>query len=87
MLQYPPIVVLIVFIAFAEPVYLCFRQLQGLTTIISEQDGQLQKLASSLRRLLVVGGPLAAEQVLLKKKNYQMIVGEELATSRSSVHD
>jgi hypothetical protein len=35
--------------AFREPVDICFKSLQGLTTIISEQDNLLQSIASSLR--------------------------------------
>jgi hypothetical protein len=41
-----------------EPVDICFKSLQGMTTIISEQGNSLQSLASSLRGLLVMEGPL-----------------------------
>jgi hypothetical protein len=77
--------VLIAVEAFMEPVDICFHNLQGLTTIISEQRGDLKNLASSLKHLLVLEGPLTAEQIFSKKNDEQMIVDEELATSRSSV--
>jgi hypothetical protein len=80
-------VALIAVIAFMEPVDICFYKLQGLTTIISEQDGNLMNLASTLRLLVVVEGPLTAEQILSKKNDEQMIVVEELATSRFSLRN
>jgi hypothetical protein len=41
-----------------EPVDISFKSLLGLTTIISEQENLLQSLASLLRALLVMEGPL-----------------------------
>jgi hypothetical protein len=72
-----------------EPVDKCFKRLQGLTTIISEQDSSLLSLASSLRALLVMEGrslvhPLAAKGTSGDDSN---VLGAKVATTTSHAAD
>jgi hypothetical protein len=75
--------------AFMEPVDICFKSLQGLTTIISEQDDLLQSLVSSLRAMLVMEGPLLPTNLIAKRTSGDDndLLGAELATTRSNVTD
>jgi hypothetical protein len=73
--------------AVMEPVDICFKSLQGLTTIISEQDNLLQSVASSLRALLVMEGPLLPTSLAARgaSGDDRYVLGAELATTTSNV--
>jgi hypothetical protein len=71
------------------PVDICFQSLQGLTTIISEQDDLLHSLVSSLWALLVMEGPLSPTSLSFKRTSGDdsNVLGAEFATTRSNVAD
>jgi hypothetical protein len=75
--------------AFMEPVDICFKSLQGFTTIIFEHDNLLQSLASSLRALLVMEGPLPPTSLAARgaSRDDRYDFGAELATTTSNVVD
>jgi hypothetical protein len=88
----PPLsrwVVLYAVEAFMEPVDICFKRLQGLTTIISENDNFLQSLALSLRALLVMEGSLPPTSLAARgaSGDERYVLGAELATTTSNVAD
>jgi hypothetical protein len=88
----PPLswrVILLAVEALMDPVDTCFKSLQGLTTIISEQDDLQRSLASSFRPLLVMKGPLpSAELAAYRSRSRKIYVfGAELATTRPNVAD
>jgi hypothetical protein len=41
---------------FKAPVDVCFKRMLGLTTVVSEQDAMLDKLAGDLRDILEMNG-------------------------------
>jgi hypothetical protein len=71
---------------FVEPVDICFKSLQGLTTIFSEQDKLFQSLASSLRALLVMEGPFPPTSLAARgaSGDDKYVLGAELATTTSN---
>jgi hypothetical protein len=75
--------------AFLEPVDICFKSLQGLTTIVSGQDNFLQSLASSLRALHVMEGPPPPTSLAARwaSGDERYVLGAELATTTSNVAD
>jgi hypothetical protein len=72
-----------------EPVDICFKSLQGMTTIISEQGNSLQSLASSLRGLLVMEGPLPPTCLAPRgaSGDDRYVLDAELATTTSNMAD
>jgi hypothetical protein len=75
--------------ALMDPVDIGFKVLQGLTTIISEQDNLLQSLALSLRGLLVMEGLLLPPSLAARRAcgDNRYVLGAELATTTSNVAD
>jgi hypothetical protein len=88
----PPLscwVVLLEVEAYMEPVDICFKILQGLTTITSEQDDLLHSLVSSLRALLVIKGLLSPTSLSFKRNSVDdsNVLGAKFATTKSNVAD
>jgi hypothetical protein len=58
---------------FIKPVDICFKSMQGLTTVVSEQFVMLQNLDTNLKLLLEVEGPFSIEYVTTRSADAQRV--------------
>jgi hypothetical protein len=61
--------------------------MKGLTTVVSEQNAVLDKLAGDLRDLLEMNGPLSDSDLIQMSKNDAHVTSKQFYTDRSSVRD
>eukprot|EP00171_Calliarthron_tuberculosum_P023835 IDg23835t1 len=73
--------------AFMKPVDICFRSMQGHTTIISEQYIMLENLVFNLKCLVEVDGPLPAEDVITLSADVQRVTRESYSVTRESIRN
>jgi hypothetical protein len=71
---------------FMEPVDKCFRKLQGLSTLVVEQDALLGELVHALHGILTMEGPLEPTNIAARKSE-GAIVGIQFSASLSAVVD
>jgi hypothetical protein len=69
------------------PVDVCFKRMQGLTTIVSEQEAMLDKLAGDLRDMLEMNGPIRNGALMEMSKDDACVTSKELSADRSSIRD
>jgi hypothetical protein len=67
------------------PVDFCFKRMQGLTTVVSEQDVMLDKLAGDQRDILVMNGPIRNGALMEISKDDACVPSKEFSADRSSV--
>jgi hypothetical protein len=74
-----------------EPVDSCSRKLQGLSTLISEQENLLKTLTRSLRSLLAIAGPYSPADVAsfrdAQPADELIVVGSQYVVTRSAIRD
>lgn len=70
-----------------HPVDVCFKQMQSLSTVVPEQEAMLDTLASDLKGVLEMRGPLNATALMEKARDDAYITAKDLCTARRSVRD
>jgi hypothetical protein len=73
--------------AFMKPVDICFKSMQGLTTVISEQYLMLRNLVTNLQLLLQVERPLSAEDVRIISADVERVTRGSYSATRVSTRN
>jgi hypothetical protein len=61
--------------------------MQGLKTVVTEQNAMLDKLAGDLRDLLEMNGPLSDSDLIKMSKDDAHVIPKQFSADRSSVRD
>jgi hypothetical protein len=72
---------------FMKPVEICFRSMQGLTTVISEYYMMFRSLVTNLKLLLEVEGPISADDKITLSADVQHVTLGSYSATRTSIRN
>jgi hypothetical protein len=73
--------------AFMNPVDMCFKSIQGLTTVVSEHYVMLRNFVTNLKLLLEVEGLLSTEDVTTLSADVQRVTTGPYSATRASIRN
>jgi hypothetical protein len=73
--------------AFMKPMNICFKSMQGLTTVISEKYMMLRSLVTNLKLLLEVEGPISADDETTLSADIQRVTLGSYSATRVSIRN
>jgi hypothetical protein len=72
---------------FMKAVDICFKSMQGLTTVISEQYMMLRSLVTNFKLLLEVEGPISADDETTLSADFQLVTLGSYSATRVSIRN